>query len=155
MQRLHVMRLIFALTIIFLFPFAYGQTIKKLIEIGDQYYADGDYYGASLEYGKAVAIDSVDIHLLYKYAESLRLYNNHTLAQWYYQKIFAKDRGRIYPLGVFWLAEMQKHNQAYRSALKTWKKAASLHKKDKTSYEYLWGRRRKLATPAGVRRIEF
>lgn len=130
-----------------------AQSLKKLIEIGDQYYDDGDYYGASLEYAKAVAIDSVDIHLLFKYAESLRQYNNHTKAEHYYQKIFDKDRGRIYPIGAFWLGEMQKHNQNYRMALKTWKKAASLFKKDKKSYEYLRARHEGLSTSWAMRAI--
>ncbi len=130
-----------------------AQSVKKLIEIGDKYYADGDYYGASLEYGKAVAIDSVDIHLLYKYAESLRKYNNHVKAEHYYEKIFGKDRGRIYPMGVFWLAEMQKHNQKYRDAIKTWKKANSLLKKDKKSYEYLRSRHERFSTSWAMRAI--
>ena len=57
------------LTIIsFLICFSAGaQSLKKLIEIGDQYEAEGDYYSAQLEYEKAVLIDSVDIHLLFLY----------------------------------------------------------------------------------------
>lgn len=131
-----------------------AQSLKKRIEIGDQYNQEGDYYGASLEYAKAVAIDSIDIHLLFKYAESLRKYNNHELAAYYYKKIYGKGRGRLYPIGLFWLAEMQKHNQDYRNALKSWKKAAALHKKNKKSYEYLRARQESLSTSWAMRSIK-
>ena len=134
---------------------SYGaQTVKKLIEIGDKYEAEGDYYSASLEYQKAVAIDSVDIHLLFKYAESLRKCNNHVPAEKYYSKIFGKDRGKIYPIGLFRLAEMQKHNMNYRLALKSWKKAANLFKKDKKSYEYRRARHEGLSTSWAMRAIK-
>lgn len=133
---------------------AIGQSIKKHVEIGDQYFEEGDYYGASLEYAKAVEIDSIDIHLLFKYAESLRMYNNHTKAAYYYQKIYNKDRGRIYPKGIFWLAKMQKHNQEYRLALKSWRKAASLFKKNKKSYEYLRARHEAFSTSWAMRAIK-
>ena len=144
------------LTIIsFLICFSAGaQSLKKLIEIGDQYEAEGDYYSAQLEYEKAVLIDSVDIHLLFKYAEVLRKCNDHVKAEKYYSKIFGKDRGKIYPIGLFWLAEMQKHNQNYRPALKSWKKAANLFKKDKKSYEYRRARHEGLSTSWAMRSIK-
>ncbi|MDA8715415.1 hypothetical protein N9M27_05975, partial [Flavobacteriales bacterium] len=74
------MKFLLAFILILSSSLSEAQSLKKLIEIGDQYNEDGDYYGASLEYAKAVAIDSIDIHLLFKYAESLRKYNNHELA---------------------------------------------------------------------------
>ncbi|MDC3336637.1 DUF1573 domain-containing protein [Flavobacteriales bacterium] len=148
------MKFLLAFILILSSSLSEAQSLKKLIEIGDQYNEDGDYYGASLEYAKAVAIDSIDIHLLFKYAESLRKYNNHELAAHYYQKIYGKDRGRIYPIGVFWLAEMQKHNQDYRNALKSWKKATSLFKKDKKSYEYMRSRHEGLSTSWAMRAIK-
>ncbi|MFT7614695.1 MAG: hypothetical protein ACI9J3_003678 [Parvicellaceae bacterium] len=131
-----------------------AQTVKKLTEIGDNYVDDGDWYSASLEYAKAVAVDSVDIHLLFKYAESLRHYNNHPKAAYYYQKIYEKDRGRIYPIGLFWLSEMQKHNQDYRIAIKSWKKSKSLLKKNKKSYEYLRAKHEGVSTSWALRAIK-
>jgi len=144
------------LTIIsFLICFSVGaQSLKKLIEIGDQYEAEGDYYSAQLEYEKAVLIDSVDIHLLFKYAEVLRKCNDHVKAEKYYSKIYGKDRGKIYPIGLFRLAEMQKHNKNYRLALKSWKKAANLFKKDKKSYEYRRARHEGLSTSWAMRAIK-
>ena len=54
---------------------------------------------------KLYASDSSNIHLLYKYAESLRKYNNYDLASYYYNKIVEKDKaGRIYKDAWFWFA---------------------------------------------------
>jgi len=116
---------------------AQAQNLKQFINAGDERYAAMDFYGAYLEYDKAIRIDSVDIHLLYKYAESLRQYDNYEKAAYYYAKIYKKDRGKIYPEGIYWLSHMQKYNQDYRNAIKGWKKVNSIHKRDKKSYKYL------------------
>lgn len=116
----------------------FGQTQKQLIKYADENVKIGDYYGASLYYQQALNIDSTDIHLLYKYANSLRRYSNYERATYYYKKITKKDKGgRIYKDAWFWLASMQKYNRDYRRSAKTWKKVNSLYKKDKKGYEYL------------------
>lgn len=116
----------------------FAQTQKQLINYADQNAKSGDFYGASIYYKKALDIDSSDIDLLYKYANSLRLYNNYDLSAYYYRKITEKDKGgRIYKDAWFWLASMEKYNADYRNSIKTWKKVKSLYKKDKKSYEYL------------------
>ncbi len=128
--------------ILFLFLFAskgiLAQSQKQLIKWADENAKLGDYYGASIYYKKAMEMDSADIHLLYKYATSLRKYNNYDGASYYYTKITDKDKGgRIYKDAWFWLAIMQKYNGNYRGSAKTWKKVASLYKRDKKGYEYL------------------
>lgn len=125
--------------ILFLIPgLSLAQNAKQLIQFADENYDLGDYYGASLYYKKAMDLDSADIHLLYKYATSLRKYNNYTGAQFYYGKITEKDKGgRIYPDAVYWLGHMQKFNGEYKDAIKSFKKAKSLFGKKKKSYEYL------------------
>lgn len=115
----------------------FTQTHKQLVSYADENFKAGDYYGASLYYKQAMEMDSADINLLYKYATALRKYNNYPLAEYYYGKITDKDRGgRIFKDAWFWLATMQKNNGNYRESAKSWKKAKSLYKKDKKSYEY-------------------
>ena len=66
------------LLIILLFPLlCFGQSQKQLIKYADENASLGDFYGASIYYNQALHLDSSNIHLLYKYAESLRKYNNY------------------------------------------------------------------------------
>ncbi len=125
--------------ILFFLPFAtIAQNAKQFIEYADENFELGDYYGASLYYKKAMDLDSVNIHLLYKYATALRMYNNYSGAEYYYYKITDKDKGgRIYPDAVYWLAHMQKFNADYQEARKSFKRAKSTFGKNKKSYEYL------------------
>ncbi|MCB9197348.1 MAG: DUF1573 domain-containing protein [Flavobacteriales bacterium] len=126
---------IFILT--FLPIYCLGQSSKQLIQYADENFSLGDFYGASLYYEKAMKLDSADIHLLYKYATSLRKYNNYIDAEFYYQKIVDKDNGgRIYPDAIFWLGTMQKNNAKYKDAIASFKRAKSLLGKDKNSYVY-------------------
>lgn len=123
---------------IFLFSFAsIAQTYKQLVKFADENYNAGDYYGASIYYRKAMDIDSLDIHLLWKYAECLRLYNEYGLAEYYYKEIYSREGAKLYPLSAFWWATMQKYNGKYRDAIKTFKTCTRLYGKDKKSFEYL------------------
>lgn len=115
---------------------AKAQNFNQLLEWGDENFADGDFYGASLYYERAMLQDSIDIHLLWKYAESLRLYNDYAKAEYYYAKVYKKERGKIYPLSAFHLATMHKYNGDYRNAIKIWKKYNRKYKRQKDSYEY-------------------
>ncbi len=127
--------------VIFLFltatSFTFSQSQKQLIQYADENFELGDFYGASIYYEKALKLDSANIHLLYKYATSLRKYNNYTQAEYYYAKVFDKDLGgRIYPDAVFWLGIMQKNNGLYKEALKSFKKSKSVHGRKKKEYTY-------------------
>lgn len=131
-------RTILIIIFAFLSLFGSSQSFKQLVNYADENFDLGDYYGAAIYYKKAMAIDSADIHLTYKFATSLRKYNNYTGAAYYYNKIVEKDQGgRIYPDAVYWLALMQKSNGDYKEAIKSFKRAKSLLGKNKKSYEYL------------------
>lgn len=131
----HILSLLF---FIFITNLIFSQSTKQFIKYADQLNKDGNYYGASIYYKKALIIDSTDIDLTYKYAHSLKNYNNYELAEYYFQKITNKDKGgRIYKDASLWLASMQKFNKNYKESIKNWKKVKSLYKKDKKSYEYL------------------
>ena len=131
-----------------------GQNFKQAIKYGDDSFAEGDFYGASLYYKKALVLDSTDIDLLWKHATALRLYNNYRAANYYYAKIYKKERGRIFPESAFWLASMQKQNGQYKQALKSWKKFYSKNKRDKKSYNYLKAKQ-ELASCQWAREHEF
>ncbi len=119
-----------------IFNLAQAQSPRHFIKWADESYADGDYYGAGVYYEKAMAKDSLDIQLLWKYANALRLSNQYAKAAWYYAKIYKKERGTLFPESAFWLAVMQKNTGHYRGAIKTWKKLERKYKRKKSSYYY-------------------
>ena len=138
---------------ILLFPLlCFGQSQKQLIKYADENASLGDFYGASIYYKQALRLDSSNIHLLYKYAESLRKYNNYDLASYYYNKIVDKDKaGRIYKDAWFWFAVMQKYNGNYQASMKSWKKVKSIYKKDKKGYESLKARQEMMSCGFAMR----
>jgi tetratricopeptide (TPR) repeat protein len=114
-----------------------GQSQKQLINYADESFKLGDYYGAAVYYERAMQVDSLDIHLLYKYATALRKYNNYVGAEFYYTKIADKDKaGKIYQDAHFWMAVMQKNNGKYKEAAKSFKRVQSIYDKDKKGYHY-------------------
>ena len=90
--------------------------------MGDQVNAreEGDFYGASVYFGKALKLDSMNLDIRYKYASSLMRYNAYGKAANNYQKIYEADKGQTYPECLFWLATMQKSNGQYEEARKNY-----------------------------------
>jgi len=113
-----------------------AQSQTQLIKIGDQLYAEGDYYAASLWYSQAMDLDSSFLELRFKYAESLRMYNEYEKAEGYYFSIYREDRGRIYPLAPFWYSMMLKYNGNYNEAKKSFKRIKNIYK-DRKGFYYL------------------
>ncbi|MGE0560805.1 MAG: tol-pal system YbgF family protein [Flavobacteriales bacterium] len=114
----------------------FAQSQKQLIKVGDQLFAEGDYYGASKWYKDAMDVDSAYLDVVYKYAESLRLYNDYAKAEWYYNTVYRKDMGgKMFPLAPFWYSMMLKYNGNYNEAKKFFKRSKRFFK-DKKSYHY-------------------
>src|SRR5687767_9423152 len=86
---------------------ARSQSFIQLMEFADKKMEEGDYYYAIQYYQQAMKIDSNSVEVLWKYAEALRLYKDYPKAELYYQKVFAKEDAKIYPMSIFWLATMQ------------------------------------------------
>ena len=81
-------------------------------------------------------VDSSYLDLVYKYAESLRRYNEYVKATTYYYQVYKKDRGRLYPLAPFWYATMLKYNGKYKASKKFFKRTLRFFIKDKQGYHY-------------------
>ena len=58
-----------------------AQSQSQLIKVGDQLFSEKDYYAASLWYKQALDVDSTLVELKFKYAESLRMYNDYAKAE--------------------------------------------------------------------------
>ncbi len=130
----------YLLTGIFLLPFfVWAQTeltYKNAIRIADDMFSRKDYYGAALYYQKAMHLDSSDVALWYKLAESYRGYNEYPKAAYYYLKVYKKDKDMTLPFGSFYAATMYKSSGNYKYAYKYFKRAKRVFRKDKKGYYY-------------------
>jgi Protein of unknown function (DUF1573) len=123
--------------IVLLYCNMFGQTSSELVKIGDICIDKGDNYGALIYYKQAFDSDSGLAEHSYKYAEALRLNNNYKKASYYYQKTYKKEKGKIYPMGIYYIALMQKYTGNYDESKSNWKKVKNKFTSEKTSYYYL------------------
>ena len=115
-----------------------AQDQKDLVKNGDLLIEKyGDYYGASIWYKKALDIDSTYLDIVFKYAESLRMYNDYATAESKYYYIYKKDRGSQYPMAPFWYSMMLKYNGKYYEAKKSFKRSKRFFSRDRKGYHYL------------------
>ena len=68
-----------------------------MVDFADEKVIEGDYYYAITYYKKAMNIDSAGIEINWKMAEVHRFYKDYITAEYYYQKVFNKGSGKIYP----------------------------------------------------------
>lgn len=111
-----------------------AQTKKQWMNYGDKSFTERDYYGASLYYKEALKKDTADINLVYKYAESLRSYNEYYLAKRYYEYLYKLDKGEQYPEALYWMGTMQKHNADYPAAKRTFQTYIAQSKEKETFF---------------------
>ena len=112
-------------------------TREDFIAFARQQKEKGDYIAAINYFDKALAIDSEDVHVLWDYAECLRLYKDYRNAERIYQKVYDKEETGMHLRSLFYLGEMQKYNGKYEEAVETFKKAKKKYVKDKNGYLYL------------------
>ncbi|HVD97962.1 MAG TPA: DUF1573 domain-containing protein [Cytophagaceae bacterium] len=113
---------------------AQAQSQKQWLRYADESYKDGDYYGASLYYRNAMLLDSSDLYIVYQYAESLRQYNEYEKAEYYYEYVWNKDKGKDYKECMFWLATMQKYNAKYIQARKNFSRYTKINTNKKSFF---------------------
>ena len=112
------------------------QKSRDWITLGDQSAENSDWMAALTCYQKAFVLDSAEFDYAVKYAEALRMTRDYEKAEYYYAKVYGKDRGKILKNGQFWLAMMQKQNGHYTEALRNFKKYSKKVKRDSEGYEY-------------------
>lgn len=116
---------------------AFGQNnLPKYLKFAKEQYDKGDYYYALQYYEKAMELDSNTVDILWNYAETLRAYKDYRRAEDYYQKVYDKESGKLYPASLLNLGLMQKQNGKYEEAIETFKLAKKKYYKDKKGYLY-------------------
>lgn len=114
-----------------------GQTkLGTYLKHAQENYKNGDYVYALELYEQAMQIDSNSIDILWEYAETLRAYKDYRKATIYYQKVYERENGLLYPYSQLYYGLMLKQTGQYEDALNTFKKVKSQFKSDKDSYPY-------------------
>jgi len=135
-------RLYLVFLLIFGSSFVFGQNnLPKYLDFAKKQYDKGDYYYALVYYEKALSLDSNTVDILWNYAETLRAYKDYRKAELYYDKVYEKEAGKLYPASLLNLGLMQKQNGKYDEAIETFKRAKKKYYKDKKGYLYQKSRR--------------
>ncbi len=128
---------VFLLWLVLYIPAAAGaQTFKQWSTLGEQALNDGQYLDAALYFGEAYTLDSTSFETTIRYADALRLSRNYVEARRLYQKAYDKDKGRLYPEGQYYLAQMQMLAGDYAEALKNFTRYEKRLKRDKGTLAY-------------------
>ncbi len=136
MSRIYLIALVFCCSFS-----SFGQTeLKQLLRFAEEQYEKGDFYYAKEYYEQAMKYDSNSVSILWKYAETLRSYQDYRNAATYYAKVYAKEEARLYPMSLLYWAMMLKQNGKYDEALDVFKLAKKKYAKDKKSFAYLKSR---------------
>lgn len=101
---------------------------KKLVKAGDKAYSEDNYYGAAKKYKQAYQIDSTEMELSYKLAESNRQSYDYETAEKFYEYILENDEKEKFPKTMFWLAMTKKLQGSYAQAMNMFDEYSVLHK---------------------------
>ena len=114
---------------------AEAQLIKEYKKYAYQAFDKGDYKQAMDNFFQAYLKDSFNLKLLYKYAESARLYQSYDNAHDAYKKLLSVDDFSEFDMAYFHLAQIAKIKGEYKQAFEyfnTFKEVCQ----DKTSYPF-------------------
>jgi len=108
-------------------PLVKGQSLKAFLVSAEKSFEDKNY-GAALKYYLAANEFKDDRYdLLYKSAESARMFNAFNLAEDKYQKLIDSDSTNQYALTSFWLADVKQRLGKYNEAIDLYKIYLSEH----------------------------
>lgn len=113
-----------------LFSFsAIGQTAKQYIKAADKEFADKNFYSAMKFYEEAMSIEGEELDMLFKYAESARLFASYTYADTAYTKVVEADSMGKYPMAMYHLAFVKKKQGKYEDSQSLFQQFVELHGK--------------------------
>lgn len=101
---------------------AEGQTLKQYLKSASESFYAKDYYSAMTYYDIAHEIEEKDMDILYKYAESARLFEAYTFADTAYTEVLYGEDGATYPMAAYWLATVKKRIGYYDDAAQLFQK---------------------------------
>lgn len=113
-----------------------GQTVLQVIDVADQLYNKGEYFGSIGFYEKAMKIDSSNREVLYKYGRNLSKINQDKKASRYLLKSSLLGGSEIFPMLNWELAQAYHKSGKYRNARRYYNRAIRPYRRDRESYWY-------------------
>ncbi|MCB9310149.1 MAG: PD40 domain-containing protein [Lewinellaceae bacterium] len=107
--------------LILLFLFAgnsFGQTKKDFLKAAETEYAAKNYYAALVYYNNVLEFDKNDPEIIFKAAESARMFDSYSHAAEKYQYLIDTLGSTAYPSASFYLAQMKQRMGKYDDARK-------------------------------------
>ncbi len=109
-------------------------TEQEILLEANTYFENGDYFSAANAYSRLINdVKKAQIEIVYKYAQSLRLYNSYYESAHWFKYIINHDTALAYPDAFYWYALMEKQNGNYDIASYNFQKYLSFNKGDKLS----------------------
>ena len=105
-----------------------AQSLKQWKTLSSEAQENGQFQTATAYWLEVMKLDSTTFEHSLNYAECLRETKDYRRALYYYEKNFKKDRGRIFALGQYRIAEMQQLTGDHQNALRNYKKFYSRNK---------------------------
>lgn len=133
------MKKVLVISIVFLYGCLHSglnaQGNYKLNKMGTEALREKNYEEAVHQYRKLYRRDSSNLKVCYAYAEAARLNMETETALYLYQKVL-NQRGKKYPMGVYWMGQLYKQQMNYKEAGKWFAKFYRLKlKKDLPEYK--------------------
>ncbi len=124
------------ITLLFLISLQVGtsQSFQAYMDAAESAFLDKDYYSSLSFYKEALSKDENNTDLLYKVAESARLFNSYTVAEANYAALTAIDTSGKYPMATYWLAEMKQKQGKYDEAAVLYNSYMTEYGKDGSYY---------------------
>lgn len=122
-------RLILLLFLISIAFSSQAQKSKTWLKKGEEAKSVGNWPLAHACYEKAYEMDSADFDNTIPYAESCRMMKMNERALYLYQKLYDKDKGRLFPESLYWMASMQRSGGDYDEAYRNFRKFIKKNKK--------------------------
>lgn len=107
----------------------HAQKAKTWLKKGEEAKSKNDWPLAYACFEQAWLLDSADFENTIPFAEACRMMKMNEKAEGLYQRLYDKDKGRLFPEGLYWIASLQRSRGDYDEAYRNFKKFIKKNKK--------------------------
>ncbi|MFM1932053.1 MAG: hypothetical protein RL226_1356, partial [Bacteroidota bacterium] len=117
------------IVLLFLSQIAWSQSRNHWLKMAEEAKEMNDLLRVAECIGEVYRMDSSDFDFVVEYANALRDARDYREAERLYAEAYSRDKGKLFPDGLFYLALMQKHQEKYEEALRNFKRYEKKYKR--------------------------